>query len=239
MAKEAEKTQLGVKILVSGASNTGKTTLLKTLKNAVVFNYDNKSFPYDVVHRDVFEKGKLETGEAFRQEATSLLNAYKEAYGTMPETYVIDSVSTIVGDLEIAYTGSKTDSSNNFTKWTDYKSAVHLIGDVINNLTKLGINVVIITHSQYNMQNNKWEDTTKGGFAKKEGGFLSTVDYAIAIDVNSDNTRVIYLNNAYRMSRNTFNYKDGAEFVDASEFDLQEYLDAIKAHNTSIKKRQI
>lgn len=237
--KEQKPVKTGTKILISGASNTGKTTLLKTLKDAVVFNYDNKSFPYDIPHRDVFMKGKITTGEMFHKEVKSLLDSYEAAYGKLPTTLVIDSVSTIVGDLEISYTGSD-DKSNGFTKWTDYKSAVHLINDVVNvAANKKGINVILITHAQYNMQNNKWEDTTKGGFAKKEGGFLSTVDYAICIDVNSDNSRVVYLNNAYRMSRNTFNYKDGAEFVDASEFNLQEYLEAILEHNASVKNLQI
>lgn len=231
----------GTKILISGASNTGKTTLLKTLKDALVFNYDNKVFPYAIPHRNIFEKehgGRITSGEDFKNRLQTLLKDYKTKMNKLPSVLAIDSISTVIEDVETALTVAYKDS-NGFKKWDEYRTSVHQISDAINSLISLGINVVTITHSVYNNNNGKWEDTTKGGFAKKEGGFLSTVDYAICVDVNADNSRVIYLNNAYRMSRNAINYKNGIEFVDAKEFSLQEYLDTILKHNAEQENLRI
>lgn len=231
----------GTKILISGASNTGKTTLLKSLKDALVFNYDNKTFPYAIPHRNVFEKehgGRLSSGEDFKDRLQNLLKDYKTKTGKLPTVLAIDSVSTIAEDIETKLTESFKDG-NGFKKWDEYRTSVHAINDAINSLINLGINVVMITHAVYNNNNGKWEDTTKGGFAKKEGGFLSTVDYAICVDVNPDNSRVIYVNNAYRMSRNAINYKEGVEYVDASEFNLQEYLETILKHNAEQENLRI
>lgn len=234
-------TNNGTKILISGASNTGKTTLLKSLKDALVFNYDNKTFPYSIPHRNVFEKehgGRLTSGEDFKNRLQDLLKSYKTKMNKLPEVLVIDSISTVVEDIETKLTEAFKDG-NGFKKWDEYRTSVHTISDTINSLITLGINVIIVTHAVYNNNNGKWEDTTKGGFAKKEGGFLSTVDYAICVDVNPDNSRVIYLNNAYRMSRNAINYKDGVEYVDAKDFVLQDYLDTILKHNAEQENLRI
>lgn len=227
-------TDTGTKILVSGASNTGKTTLLKTLKDALIFNYDNKIFPYAIPHRNIFQKehgGKIVSGEDFKERLKNLLKDYKSKMGKLPATIAIDSISTIAEDIETSLTLAYKDG-NGFKKWDEYRISINTINAAINSLITSGTNVILITHSVFNNNNNKWEDTTKGGFAKKEGGFLSTVDYAICVDVNADNSRVIYLNNAYRMSRNAINYKEGKDFVDAAEFSLQEYLETILKHNS-------
>ena len=48
------------KLLITGMPNTGKTTLLKTLQNALVISRDGKPFSLELPHVNVFDYKTIE-----------------------------------------------------------------------------------------------------------------------------------------------------------------------------------
>lgn len=214
---------MAVKFLISGVAGAGKTTLIKDLENAVVFSYDHKKFPFKMLHRNIKEM----TDNNFAEELLGLIKAYRVAKGAepndksvKPDYVIIDSISTVIEDIEkycITY-------YKNFEVWTKYKEALKDVIDTINKIVNVGINVIMITHAQYNEKENKWEDTTKGAFKNKAGGFYSTVNDSINIIV-TEGGRLIYTNNAYYLSRTTLH--DVPEFYASEDYSLKEHLEKL------------
>ena len=99
---------MAVKLLISGVSNSGKTTLTKSLdpNTTLVISHDGKNFPYPIPHVNV---------ESF-SAASELLNvintkieAFNEKLGHYPTNIVIDSVSkifdTLMDSMSTKFTG--------------------------------------------------------------------------------------------------------------------------------------
>lgn len=239
--QKQEEVKKGVKLLVLGTAGSGKTTLLKTLKDALVFSYDNKDFPIksdSIVHRNIHQKvhgGVLTTGDDFVNRLDSLLTAYIAKKNKPPKTLVIDSISTVVGAIN-TYCNDKFDG---FKQWSEYIKNIQTINNILTTLTTKGINVILVSHAQYNVQNDKWEDTTKGSFNKSEGGFLATVDYSLFIESTKTDERIIHLKNSYKLARTTLDLGDNEKKVEASKFSLQAYLDRIEQHNLEASKYEI
>lgn len=224
--------QLGTKLLVAGTANSGKTTLIKNLRNAVVFSCDGKPFPFKMFHADFPD---IENDVDFIEKTDRLLKAYKKQTGKRPETVVFDSISTIVGTIYSSLQQSAS-GKNGFDVWNKYLACVQSINKYINDLnSRYGLNIVLITHAQYNVDIEKWEDTTKGSFAKKDGGFISTVDYSVFIDVVKGNKRNIYLDDAFRLARTKLDLTNEEKKVDANDFNLQEYLDRIANYKEGVE----
>ena len=94
------------KCLITGMPNTGKTTLLSTLKDVLVVSRDGKPFSLPLPHYNVEVYNTM--GE-FLDTLEEKINAYSEKFGSVPKTIAFDSVSRIFTDIEIAsskrYTG--------------------------------------------------------------------------------------------------------------------------------------
>ena len=88
---------MSAKVLVTGLANTGKTSLLKPLKNVLVFSRDGKPFSLELPHVNVPDYGKIDELLDLIQEK---LDAYKTKMGEYPDTLVFDSVSRIFTDIE-------------------------------------------------------------------------------------------------------------------------------------------
>ena len=91
------------------------------------------------------------------------------------------------------------------------------------------MNVVLIAHVMWDEKANKFVETSKGSFGKI-GGFLSTVDYAVNIDVVGKK-HIVTLRGT-NLSRTLIT--DMPDKADASEFNLQEYLEKIRERSSKV-----
>ena len=204
------------KILITGMPNTGKTTLLKSLKNALVFARDGKPFSLKLPHTNVTE---FTTMKDFLSLVQEKLETYNEKKGEYPETIVFDSVSRLFTDVET----SCTKRFNGYEVWANVNKEIQMFLEAVNSMQEGGFNVVLIAHAVWDENAKKYIETCKGSFAKV-GGFLSTVDYALNIDIVG-NKRII-THKGTNLSRTLL--EDIPDKEDANSFNLQNYIDKIK-----------
>lgn len=212
------------KILITGASNTGKTTLLKSLKNAFVVSRDGKPFSLEIPHYNVLEFTNIND---FLDEFSSKLEAYKERFNAYPETVVFDSVSRIFTDIET----SCTKRFNGYDVWSNVNKEINIFLDAISSLLEAEYNVILIAHAVWDENAKKDIETCKGSFAKI-GGFLSTVDYALNIDIVG-NKRII-THRGSNLSRTLLD--DVPDKEETTTFNLQDYLEKISAKAQAVTK---
>ena len=205
------------KILITGMPNTGKTTLLKSLKNALVFARDGKPFSLELPHVNVTEYTNMNN---FLALVSDKLEVYNQKFGTYPETIVFDSVSRIFTDVET----SCSKRFNGYEVWANVNKEIQSFLEAINSMQEGGFNIVLIAHAVWDENAKKYIETCKGSFAKI-GGFLSTVDYALNIDIIG--SKRIITHRGTSLSRTLLEGIPDKE--DSNSFNLQEYIDKIRA----------
>lgn len=216
---------IGAKVLITGMPNTGKTTLLKHLQNAFVVSRDGKPFSLEIMHFNVPEYQRVDD---LLDMVQAKLEAYKEKVGKYPSTIVFDSVSRIFTDIET----SCSRRFNGYEVWANVNKEINLFLEAINQLQEEGYDVVLVSHAVWDENAKKYIETCKGSFAKI-GGFLSTVDYAMNIDIVG-NKRIL-THRGTNLSRTLL--EDVPEKEDATKFNLQEYLDKIKAKSEIVNTK--
>lgn len=214
----------GAKILITGLPNTGKTTLLKSLTNAFVVSRDGKPFSLPMPHFNVPEYVKIDDLLDMVQEK---LTKYEEKFNKSPDTICFDSVSRIFTDIET----SCSKRFKGYEVWSNVNKEINTFLEAINAMLESGFNVVLIAHAVWDGDAKKYIETCKGSFAKT-GGFLSTVDYAINIDIVGNKRILTHRGNS--LSRTLLD--DMPEKEDASSFNLQSYLDSIKTQATKVQQ---
>lgn len=217
----------GAKILIAGLPNTGKTTLLKTLKNAFVVSRDGKPFSLPMPHVNVPEYQKIDDLLDLVQEK---LTAYEERFKALPDTICFDSVSRIFTDIE----ASCSKRFHGYDVWSNVNKEINTFLDALNSMQESGFNLVLIAHAVWDVDAKKFIETCKGSFAKT-GGFLSTVDYAINIDIVG-NKRIV-THRGTSLSRTLIEGMPDKESADT--FNLQTYLDKIKESTQVAEKWSI
>lgn len=213
------------KILITGMPNTGKTTLLKTLKNVLVISRDGKPFSLELPHVNVNEYTNMNN---FLALVSDKLEAYNKRFGTYPETIAFDSVSRIFTDIET----SCSKRFNGYEVWANVNKEIQTFLEAINSMQENGFNIVLIAHAVWDENAKKYIETCKGSFAKI-GGFLSTVDYALNIDIVG-NKRII-THRGTNLSRSLLD--DIPDKEDANNFNLQDYINKIKAKSDVVDKK--
>ena len=217
----------GAKILIAGLSNTGKTTLLKSLKNAFVISRDGKPFSLPMPHVNVPEYQKIDDLLDLVQDK---LTAYEEKFKSLPDTICFDSVSRIFTDIE----ASCSKRFHGYDVWSNVNKEINTFLDALNSMQESGFNLVLIAHAVWDVDAKKFIETCKGSFAKT-GGFLSTVDYAINIDIVG-NKRIV-THRGTNLSRTLIS--DMPDKESADNFNLQTYLDKIKESTQVAEKWSI
>jgi len=209
---------MSAKILISGLANTGKTTLLQSLENVLVFAHDGKKYPFPQPHVNIEDFNNI---AEFKELCNSKAVAYNEKFNTLPETVVFDSVSKI---FQTIVANAKKNKKTGFEKWNFIDDEVtQFVNYIENDIVGQGINVVIVSHAQLNTETGIYELVAQGGFAKK-GGFLSEVDNAVFVEVKG-NTRKIHHKSPKYASRTILS--DLPDIQDASEYNLQKHIDEL------------
>ena len=144
------------------------------------------------------------------------------------DTIVFDSVSRIFTDIET----SCSKRFHGYEVWANVNKEINTFLDAINQLQENGFNIVLIAHAVWDENAKKYIETCKGSFAKI-GGFLSTVDYAMNIDILGNKRILTHRGN--NLSRTLLD--DIPEKEDASNFNLQTYLDKIKAKSDVVSEK--
>lgn len=183
---KTQETNMSVKILISGVSNSGKTTLTKDLdpKKTLVISHDGKNYPYPIPHVNV---DTFDTTAELVNIINDKVSAFKEKVGAYPETVVIDSVSkvfdTLMDAMNTKHTGFKVYSGldKEINEFTSYIQNVLIASDM---------NVVLLSHAIYDADTTNYNLVGKGSFAKR-GGFLSEVDNSVFIETKS-NKRIVH-----------------------------------------------
>lgn len=216
---------MSAKILITGLSNTGKTTLLRTLKNVLVISRDGKPFSLELPHVNVPD---YENIDELLTLVAEKMNSYKVKFKEYPDTIVFDSVSTIFTDIEtnceIKFKG--------FDIWKNVNKEIMEFLSAINQIQENNINIILITHVKKDESSGGYVETSKGSFGQK-GGFLSTVDYAINIDMKG-NKRIV-THRGTNVSRTLI--EDMPDKQDANDFNLQEYVEKIKARSDVVTEK--
>jgi len=208
---------MSIKILLAAESNSGKTTLTKDLKDALVISHDGKKYPFKVPHVMV---DNFDSINELIELITSKIVTYKEKFDTYPKTIVFDSVSKIF-DTILAYNNHKhtgfkiySELNNDITEFTAY---------IQNTLIASDMNVVLISHALWDQDTAKYNLVGKGDFAKR-GGFLAETDQALFIETKG-NKRILHFRSTKFPARTL--REDDPDSLPVSDFNLQEYIETL------------
>lgn len=205
---------MSVKLLIAAEANSGKTTLTKTLKDALVVYHDGKKFSFSVPHVMIDTFGSV---QELIDTTNSKVVAYKEKYGEYPKTVVFDSVSkifdTILNYCNQKYTGFAiyTNLNNEITAFTNY---------IQTTLIASGINVVLISHAIFDADTTKYNLVGKGDFAKR-GGFLAEVDQSLFLETKGSK-RILHFRSTKFPARTLVD--SDPDSMPVEEFNLQDYI---------------
>lgn len=212
------------RILITGISNSGKTSLLKTLKDVLVVSRDGKPFSLELPH---FNAPDFDRVNDILDLLVEKLNVYKDKFGKYPKTIAFDSVSRIFTDIET----NCSRKYKGFEVWSNVNKEVNTLVDAINQIEREGYNIILIAHCVWDEKAGKYIETCKGSFAKI-GGFLSICDYAINIDRIGKTFTIHNKNNNLARTLLT----DIPDKQDSTTFNLQEYLDKIVNKTNTVTK---
>lgn len=213
---------MSVKLLISGEANSGKTTLTRDVKDALVISHDGKRYPYPVAHTLVPSFGSV---DELINLTIEKIEAYKSKFGDYPETVVFDSVSKIFDTIHT----NCNEKYKGFTIYSELDKEVSALTSFIeNSLIASGMNVVLISHAIYDADTAKYSLVGKGSFAKR-GGFLAEVDEAIFIEVKT-NKRILHFRSTKLPARSL--QEELPDSLPVEEFNLQQHIETL-AGNTS------
>jgi len=177
-------TKEGVKLLINGTENSGKTTLISTIKEGLVMSTDNKAFRGKVPH---FRYNTYNGLDDLIDTISAKLEAYEAKFGKLPETFVIDSVT----HLQNAIIKYSNDKYTGFNIWTSINRDILSFNAFIEEeLIPAGINVVMTAHVVYDTDAARWKIDSPGNFGKT-GSFMSLVDEAVFLE-NKGNKRILH-----------------------------------------------
>lgn len=207
----------GAKLLLSGASSAGKTTLISKLEDSLVIVFDDKTFPFKVPH---YKPVPFDGIVSFKKELVSKVKAYKDKFDKLPETVVFDTVTHFYQDIYVW----AQENHKGFEIFNAMQQTAIRVNSLIEKvLVDKGINVVIVAHTIYNEGSNSFEIPSVGKF-KESGGWLSLVDNASHISTEH-NRRSVYHQSLKYPARSTV---DMPEMNNMDDYDIQEHVSKIK-----------
>jgi len=206
-----------VKLLVSGITNSGKTSLLKTLTDVLVIARDGKKYPFEQPHVNIED---FTAADQLIDTIVEKVSVYEEKHKAMPKTIVIDSISKILLDIE----GYVLEQVKSFP-YGKVNSEIKKFVDFIERDMSGEFNIVLVSHALYNEDTAGYNLVNAGGSYGKKGGMLSEVDEAIFLEVKGKKRTIHYRNS--KMAARTV-MSDLPDSVPLEEFDLQKHIELLE-----------
>lgn len=157
----------GVKLLISGLPNTGKSTLIKDLdpKQALLISRDGKKSPLKIPKVTIEEFSDVDD---LINQTTDGIGRYIEKTGTNPKTIVIDSISKIFLDIE-----SRILAKIKSFPYGQINIEIAKFMEFLEHTIAPNCNLIMISHSQLNTETNAYELVNAGGSWGKKGEQLT------------------------------------------------------------------
>ena len=208
---------MSAKILISALSNSGKTTLLKDLKNVLVIAVDGKKYPFPQPHVNI---SGFDSVAELLDIISDKVEAYLAKYNVLPSIVAIDSVSRI---FEIIANNCNKKHTG-FTVYTELNKEIALFTNYIEN-TLIGNNIstVIISHAIWDADTARYVLVAQGSF-QKAGGFLSVVDNAVFLEVKNGK-RIVHHRTPKFAARTVL--PDIPDSQPIEDYNLQEHINAL------------
>jgi hypothetical protein len=210
-----------VKLLVSALPAMGKTTLLSSLKDALVIARDGKTFPFEMPHVNVPDFTDVDD---LINLIVVKVEAYEDKMGQLPKIIAIDSISKIFLDIE-GYVLQQVKSFPYGKVNTEIKKLV----DFIERDLTSSFDVILISHALYSEEVGGYTLVNAGGSYAKKGGVLSEVDEAVFLELKGKN-RTIHFRNPKCCARTTL--KDLPDSIPETEFNLQKHVELLRSTRT-------
>lgn len=202
-----------VKMLVSGITNCGKTTLLQSLTDVLIIARDGKKYPFPQSHVNVPDFTDI---DFLIDLIVEKVETFEKKYDRLPKTIVIDSISKILLDIE----GYVLEQVKSFP-YGKVNTQIKRFVDFIERDMTTTFNIILVSHALYNEDTAGYNLVNAGGSYGKKGGMLSEVDEAIFLEVKGKK-RIIHYRNSRMAARTTMS--DLPDSVPLEEFDLQKHL---------------
>lgn len=155
-----------IKLLIAGFENTGKSTTASKIEDALVINFDRKTYGFAVPHVNITEYTGIDDLISTINEK---LGAYQERYNKLPQTVVLDTVTQF-------YTTLQAYNENNFKGFDVHKNnnkdTLNLNAYIEDTLIANDINVVIVAHTVFDQETARHIIPATGQFGKA-GSWLS------------------------------------------------------------------
>lgn len=208
----------GIKLLITGLENSGKTTLTSKIDKSMVVVVDEKRYPYKVPH---YKPSEYEGIVEFKNELIDKIKAYKEKYGEVPRTIVFDTITKL-------YESMYKYAQANFKGFDVHNS---ISNDTLsfntmmeNLLIDRGINVVIAAHVVYDEATSRYVVPATGQF-KNTGSWLSVVDEASFL-YNMGSQRYIAHSELKYPCRSTL---DKMASTPVDDYDINKHIEMLEA----------
>jgi GTPase SAR1 family protein len=157
----------GIKLGVVALENSGKTTLISNIKDALVVSTDNKAFTGKIPHFRYSEYFGLED---LLGTIGSKIELNQEKYGKLPRTLVVDSVTHLANNMEKYW----NEKATGFAIWAGLgKDILAFNAFLEDTVIPSGINVVFTSHCQFDKDTAKYQISAPGNFGKN-GSWLNT-----------------------------------------------------------------
>lgn len=218
---------MAVKLLVSGLESSGKSTITSKIREALVINFDNKEYNFEVVSSDFRHYKGIDSVISFINDK---ITKYKEVYKKFPKVIVLDTVTQLYSMMVLynskKYTGFNVHNQNNI----DTLEFNNYIEDV---LIANGVDVVVVAHTIFDENTKAFTIAANGQFSKA-GSWLSITNDAIFIDKKGGKL-VVYLNDIKYPSRTTL---DGIlDKVGVDDYNINQHLDDLRNKQIELKNK--
>lgn len=204
-----------IKLLVSGFENSGKSTIVSQINDALVINFDRKNYTFATPHADF---GQYEGIKSVIDFINSKIAKYKEAKKELPKVIVLDTVTHLYNALcrfnATKYSGFATHNQNNIDVY-DLNSYIE------KTLLPNGISVVLVAHT---IQDDTGITIPAQGQFAKTASWLSVTNEAIFIEKNTGNI-ILQAQNGKYPARCTLSNIDPK--IKMNEFDINKHIQAL------------